>query len=200
MGEASDEGRRVAFPLGTPTIYFNHVYVEDTDLENGCLRLLPGSHRCGSFGGRKNDEEAAHSIKDGEGEWIPEDVVLEIAAEMGAAAETGTAVESATAFSEGPLGGAGSPLVPVGPVDVPDPLVPVGPVDVHVPAGSAVIFDARMVHAAHANKSGERSRNSFFAHYCNGDAEFSWRGVDFGYGKYADRHRVWEGSSSSRRD
>jgi len=62
--------------------------------------------------------------------------------------------------------------------------------DVPVAAGSAVLFDARLLHAARKNSSETRTRHSLFAHYVRGKRSFRWRGTDFSFGVYKDRHRV----------
>lgn len=62
--------------------------------------------------------------------------------------------------------------------------------DIDVPAGSVVLFDARLLHAARQNQSKDRTRFSLFGHYVPGDLDFSWKGVDFSRGAYADRHRI----------
>ena len=63
-------------------------------------------------------------------------------------------------------------------------------VDVPVEEGTVVIFDARLLHAAHPNTSTAATRYSVFGHYVPGDLHFSWRGEDFSRGTYADRHVV----------
>ena len=61
-------------------------------------------------------------------------------------------------------------------------------VDVVVPAGSVVLFDARVLHAARQNRSVDRTRFSIFFHYVPGDFNFAWGDTDFARGVYADRH------------
>eukprot|EP00755_Sulcionema_specki_P003214 Sspe_Gene.119868::Locus_117013_Transcript_1_1_Confidence_1.000_Length_900::g.119868::m.119868 len=62
--------------------------------------------------------------------------------------------------------------------------------DVHVPKGTVVLFDARLVHSARPNTSEDRTRKSFFGHYVPHSLQFAWRGTDFSSGAYDDRHRV----------
>ena len=62
--------------------------------------------------------------------------------------------------------------------------------DVEVAKGTVVLFDARLVHGAYSNNSKDRTRMSFFGHYCPGDLSFSWRGTDFSRGIYIDRHTI----------
>ena len=58
-----------------------------------------------------------------------------------------------------------------------------------------MLFDARLIHGAHPNMSTNRTRNSFFGHYCPRQLSFAWSAhgpkQDFSYGKYADRHQVY---------
>lgn len=124
------------------------IYLEDTNRENGCLRVVPGSHRA-------LHEEYPHVPDAGDGappgEWIDDRVLDRVVEEAG-------------------MGDA---------------------VDVEVPACSVVVFDAKLVHGARANRSETRSRFSFFGHFVRGDIpSFEWRGKDFSRGKYADRHQL----------
>mmetsp|Transcript_10461 Transcript_10461/g.17045 ORF Transcript_10461/g.17045 Transcript_10461/m.17045 type:complete len:264 (+) Transcript_10461:464-1255(+) len=118
------------------------IYLEDTDKENGCLRVVPTSHRSGV----EYPMEPARGKWQGHN-WIDLDKLLDNNKEY-------------------------------------------RDQDVKVQAGTVVFFDARIVHGAYPNKSLNRSRKSFFGHYCPGDLSFSWRGTDFSRGKYEDRHSV----------
>ena len=62
------------------------------------------------------------------------------------------------------------------------------PLDVSVPAGSVVLFDANLLHAAWSNEapSGTSERVAF--HYIPSDAQSEFRGVSFARGAFADRH------------
>jgi len=127
-----------------PDILSCAIYLEDTDRENGCLRIVPSSHASGV--------EYEHVPGVGEwrqGEWISDRSIADIEMQTGHQAQ-----------------------------------------DVAVPAGSVVIFDARLVHGAYPNSSPDRTRFSFFAHYCPTNLNFSWRGVDFSFPTYKDRHRI----------
>ncbi|KAK3284165.1 hypothetical protein CYMTET_8170 [Cymbomonas tetramitiformis] len=63
-------------------------------------------------------------------------------------------------------------------------------VDVNCDAGTVVLFNALLLHAAHKNVSKNRTRFSIFGHFVPRGLDFSWRGVDFSSGKYEDRHRI----------
>ena len=121
-----------------PEIISSAVYLEDTNVENGCLRVFPATHNKGI--------EYTHEA--GEGKW-----------------KQGEWINTDKAFGEDTKG-----------------------LDVIVPAGSVVLFDARLVHGAHENNSTDRSRFSFFAHYCPSSLDFEWRGTDFSKLTYKDRH------------
>jgi len=119
------------FGTASPHIVSCAVYLEDTDAANGCLKVVPGSHRHG---------EVAHVPGSGEwanGEW--------------ASVDEGSSI------------------------------------DVKCSAGSVVLFNALLLHAAHKNNDPERSRFSVFCHFLPTDLDFSWKGVDFSAGKYCDR-------------
>ena len=121
-----------------PTIISCAVYLEKTDRENGCLRVIPGTHDTGV----EYKHVPGHE-KWKQGEWI--DVLKDFGSE-----------ESC--------------------------------IDMCVPAGTVVLFDARLVHGAHENTSKDRGRLSFFAHYCPRTLNFAWRGIDFSPSVYKDRH------------
>jgi len=133
-------------PLPPNLILSCAVYLNATDRENGCFRILPGT--------QKLPEDPEHARKTNEGEWIEEEELQRLG----------------LLNSESTL-----------------------PLDISVPAGSAVIFDARVIHGAHPNRSADRPRHSLFAHFARGDHAFNWRGVDFAFGKYPDRHRLVQG-------
>lgn len=127
------------FGTYSPKVLSCACYLEDTDRENGCLRVLPRSH----LGGK----EWTHAP--GEGEW-----------------KMGEWVEGINEDTQEGL------------------------LDVECPAGTLVLFDARLLHAARRNESMARTRYSFFGHFVPGDLDFSWRGIDFSRSAYQDRHRV----------
>lgn len=127
------------FGTYSPKVLSCAVYLQDTDKGNGCLRLLPKSH--------KAEKEWEHAP--GEGDW-----------KMG---EWVSGVEEKE--QENLL-------------------------DICVEAGTVVLFDARILHAARKNESISRTRYSFFGHFVPGDLNFAWRGSDFSRGVYEDRHRV----------
>ena len=118
-----------------PGIVTAAVYLQDTDRENGCFRLVPKSHLSGQ-----------HPHVPGEGEWAEGEWMT---------------VDETTA------------------------------IDVPCKAGSVVLFDAKLVHAAYPNKSPDRSRYSFFFHYVPRSLQFGWAGVDYSSGKYDDRHEIY---------
>ena len=64
-------------------------------------------------------------------------------------------------------------------------------VDVPVAAGTAVLFDANLLHAVHPNSvvGGPPSERVAF-HYIPGDLDTGFRGTSFARGRFADRHRV----------
>eukprot|EP01062_Namystynia_karyoxenos_P071273 TRINITY_DN6671_c0_g1_i2.p2 TRINITY_DN6671_c0_g1~~TRINITY_DN6671_c0_g1_i2.p2 ORF type:complete len:344 (+),score=128.74 TRINITY_DN6671_c0_g1_i2:85-1032(+) len=64
---------------------------------------------------------------------------------------------------------------------------PRSPVDVAVPAGSAVLFDANLLHCAHPNTRETPSERVAF-HYIPGDLDSGFRGTSFARGRFADRH------------
>lgn len=123
------------FGTASPQIISCGVYLEDTDRENGCLRVVPGSHTRGVF---------PHSPGSGQwaqGEWVETD-------------------ESVA-------------------------------VDVAMPAGSVVLFNAMLLHAAHRNSHASRTRYSMFGHFVPASLNFSWRETDFSHGVYPDRHSIY---------
>ena len=65
------------------------------------------------------------------------------------------------------------------------------PVDVAVNAGTAVLFDANLLHCAHANSvvGGPPSERVAF-HFIPGDLDTGFRDTSFARGKFADRHTV----------
>ncbi|CAE7497365.1 htxA [Symbiodinium natans] len=111
------------------------VYLEETDEENGCLQVVPGSHT-------SDFEHKPGSGLHAQGEWVTPDT-------------------SATV------------------------------VDIVVPAGSVVLFNSRLLHAARQNKHAARTRYSLFGHFVPSELDFSWRGTDFSHGKYLDRHQIY---------
>ena len=61
-------------------------------------------------------------------------------------------------------------------------------VNVECSAGTVVLFNAMLLHAANKNTSEDRSRFSVFCHYVPSELNFSWRGTDFSAGQYSDRY------------
>eukprot|EP01060_Flectonema_neradi_P002074 TRINITY_DN11257_c0_g1_i1.p1 TRINITY_DN11257_c0_g1~~TRINITY_DN11257_c0_g1_i1.p1 ORF type:complete len:262 (+),score=46.39 TRINITY_DN11257_c0_g1_i1:70-855(+) len=118
-----------------PGIVTAAVYLQDTDKENGCFRLVPKSHLSGQQPHAPGEGEWA------EGEWMQVDEDKAI--------------------------------------------------DVPCKAGSVVLFDARLAHAAHPNTSPDRTRYSMFFHYVPRSLQFGWAGVDYSSGKYDDRHAIY---------
>ena len=119
------------------------IYIEQTDKENGCFRVVPRTHNEG--------KELDHTPGVGpwkEGEWI----------QLSKDQETKA-------------------------------------IDLECPAGTVVLFDARLAHSAHENSSKDRTRFSFFGHYCPANLQFQWRDVDFAIEKYEDRHVVYRNNS-----
>ena len=57
-------------------------------------------------------------------------------------------------------------------------------------AGTAVLFDANLLHAVHPNrvKGGPPSERVAF-HYIPGDLDTGFRGTSFARGQFADRHQ-----------
>jgi ectoine hydroxylase-related dioxygenase (phytanoyl-CoA dioxygenase family) len=52
--------------------------------------------------------------------------------------------------------------------------------------GTVVLFSSCLIHAAYPNSSNDKTRYSLFWHYIDADLDFSWRGLDFSFGKYQD--------------
>ena len=75
------------------------------------------------------------------------------------------------------------------------------PLDVGVPAGSAVLFDANLLHAAWPNAPGGGSSLSerVAFHYIPLEVESEFRGVSFARGAFADRHEAKLPSPSTKR-
>ncbi len=61
------------------------------------------------------------------------------------------------------------------------------PFDVGVAEGSAVLFDANLLHAVWPNVSDGPSERLAF-HFIPGDLNSAFRGVSFARGAFADRH------------
>lgn len=122
------------FGTASPHIISCAVYLEPTDMENGALRVIPGSN---------NEGQVEHGP--GEGEW--------------ANGEWATVDEGRA-------------------------------VDVACGAGTVVLFNALLLHAAHPNTSASRTRFSVFGHFVPRSLDFEWRGEDFSRGRYEDRHDV----------
>mmetsp|Transcript_32905 Transcript_32905/g.73855 ORF Transcript_32905/g.73855 Transcript_32905/m.73855 type:complete len:368 (+) Transcript_32905:38-1141(+) len=123
------------FGTASPRIISCGVYLEDTDEQNGCLRVVPGSH---TFDFDHKPGSGLHA----QGEWVTPDAASQI-------------------------------------------------VDMVVPAGSVVLFNSRLLHAARRNDHATRTRYSLFGHFVPSDLDFSWRGTDFSHGVYPDRHQVY---------
>lgn len=119
-------------------------YLRDTNRQNGCLRVVPGSHKAERVG----PERASMYVKDAErhGEFIPEETLL-----------------SSTT---------------------------VGPVDVEVSEGSAVLFDANLLHATWPNTASDGFSERIAFHYIPASVDSEFRGVSFARGKFADRHEA----------
>jgi len=124
------------FGTASPRIISCGVYLQDTDSENGCLQVVPGSHTRGVLPHAPGTGEHA------QGEWVS----LEKDASV---------------------------------------------LDVKVPAGSVVLFNAMLLHAARKNTHRTRSRYSMFGHFVPATLGFEWRGTDFSHGVYRDRHSVY---------
>lgn len=120
------------FGTASPHIVSCAVYLEPTDVQNGSLKIVPGSHLEG---------EVPHCP--GKGEWA-----------NGEWAE----VDEDRA------------------------------VDVVCTAGTVVLFNALLLHAAHKNTSLNRSRFSVFCHFVPSDLNFTWGEIDFSAGQYSDRY------------
>ena len=61
-------------------------------------------------------------------------------------------------------------------------------VDVGVPIGSAVLFDANLLHSTWPNTSEHRPSPRVAFHYIPAQHKGEFRGVSFARGKFADRH------------
>lgn len=125
------------FGTASPRIISCAIYLEDTDAENGCLQVVPGSHTRGVLPHRPGSKEWA------QGEWYDID-------------EQEEEIQ-----------------------------------DVAVPAGSVVLFNAMLLHAARRNTHNSRTRYSVFGHFLPASLSFSWRGTDFSREAYRDRHPIY---------
>ena len=61
-------------------------------------------------------------------------------------------------------------------------------VDIVCPAGTVVLFNALLLHAAHKNTSKDRTRFSVFGHFVPKGLSFAWGGIDFSADVYKDRY------------
>ena len=73
------------------------------------------------------------------------------------------------------------------------------PLDVGVPAGSAVLFDANLLHAAWPNAGGSSLSERVAFHYIPLEVESEFRGVSFARGAFADRHEATLPSPPAKR-
>lgn len=124
---AWDDDASYAAPPGQ---VFAMIYLVDTTPANGCLRVVPGSHR------------RRHPIHDEALRRAAHDAAL-----------------SRVDDPDDPLYGPAA-----------------GEVDVAVAAGDVIVGDARLLHAAHANRSGgERALLTLWFHPDHGSLPASWR-------------------------
>jgi phytanoyl-CoA hydroxylase len=69
-------------------------------------------------------------------------------------------------------------------------------VPVELAAGDVAFFAGRVLHRSHANRSADRTRRSFVAHYCNARSFVSWDDPDVPAGVAAnDRHILARGAT-----
>ena len=141
----------------------------------GRAQVLPGSHRAAAVGyGRAHLYVASESIP---GEYIPEESLPRLG--PAAAAEASGASSPSAGTAEGAAAGAAAAAAARAPLDVP------------VRAGSAVLFDANLLHAAHPNGAGGQQRSAserVAFHYIPGDLDTGFRATSFARGSFADRH------------
>jgi hypothetical protein len=130
------------------------VYLRSIDVDSGCLRVLPGSHRDDAVGSAR--AAFYQPAPQQHGEYIPEETITS---------------------SKLAVGKDGSPRTPL---------------DVPVAAGSAVLFDANLLHAVHANRlerdGGLPASERVAFHFIPGDLDTGFRGTSFARGAFADRH------------
>ena len=65
-------------------------------------------------------------------------------------------------------------------------------VQVECEAGSVVLFNSLLLHAANVNETTDRTRFSLFSHFVPRGLDFSWREEDFSYGVFKDRYHYVE--------
>ena len=74
------------------------------------------------------------------------------------------------------------------------------PMNVALTAGSAVLFDANLLHSAHANlrvrDGGQTASERVAFHFIPGDLDIGFRGTSFGRGLFADRHLAMHADGS----
>ena len=134
-------------------------YLADTDPGNGCLRVVPTSHRDAHVGPERG--RLYRADKQRHGEYIPESLLE----------DTGSGALSTVVN--------GSKKRKRRREDV---------ADVAVRAGTAVLFDANLLHCTWPNRSTHRASPRLAFHYIPTDHEGEFRGVSFARGKFADRH------------
>jgi phytanoyl-CoA hydroxylase len=62
--------------------------------------------------------------------------------------------------------------------------------------GDVVFFGGRVLHRSHANRSAERSRRAFVAHYCNARSYVPWDDEPLAPGEIGnDRHVLARGTT-----
>ena len=147
-------------------------YLEDTSVETGCLRVVPGSHATYGDGAEREARYANGQGDHAHGEWLaldPSETPIDVPVPAGTPVFFDGRLVHSARHNEHPTRSSYAR----------------GAEGKRRAAGRCAPASPRPVATAASPR-----RYRIIAHYVQSDLKMSWRGVDFSRGRYADRYEV----------